>query len=58
MIEGDAKTALLQPNTIVLTKTTAKKYFGKEDAIGKTIVYTNNNNQFYQSNRCYERYSG
>src|SRR6185437_9702007 len=33
MIEGNAKSALLQPNTIVLTKATAEKYFGNEDAI-------------------------
>ena len=30
MIEGDAKTALLQPNNVVITKSTAEKYFGKE----------------------------
>ncbi len=42
MIEGDAKTALLQPNTVVITKSTAEKYFGKEDAIGKTIMFNNN----------------
>ncbi|HEX4374528.1 MAG TPA: ABC transporter permease, partial [Puia sp.] len=48
LVEGDAKTALLQPNSIILTETTAKKYFGNDDAIGKTIVYTNNNNQLYK----------
>ncbi len=48
LIEGDAKTALLQPNTIVLSEKTAKKYFGNDDAIGKTIVYTNNNNQLFK----------
>jgi len=48
LIEGDAKTALLQPNTIVLTETIAKKYFGNENAIGKTIVLTNSNNQPYK----------
>ncbi|HSZ84496.1 MAG TPA: ABC transporter permease [Puia sp.] len=48
LIEGDAKTALLQPNSVILTETTAKKYFGNDDAIGKTIVYANNNNQLYK----------
>jgi len=38
MIEGDVKTALAQPNTVVITQTTAKKYFGKEDALGKSIA--------------------
>ncbi|MGN6616561.1 MAG: ABC transporter permease [Ilyomonas sp.] len=40
MIEGDAKTALLQPNTVVITKSTAEKYFGKEDPIGRTLILT------------------
>ena len=42
LIEGDSKTALLQPHTVVLTKTTAEKYFDKEDAIGKTLAFNNN----------------
>ncbi|OJY92131.1 MAG: cell division protein FtsX [Sphingobacteriales bacterium 40-81] len=37
MIKGDATTALLQPHTIVLTKTTAEKYFGTDDALGKML---------------------
>ncbi len=41
MISGDSKTALAEPNTIVLTQSTAEKYFGKEEPIGKTITYKN-----------------
>ncbi|MDP4284479.1 MAG: ABC transporter permease [Bacteroidota bacterium] len=41
MIKGDAKTALAQPNTVVITQTTAKKYFGNDNAMGKTIQLTN-----------------
>ncbi len=37
LIEGDAKTALQQPNTIIITKAIAKKYFGKEEPMGKTV---------------------
>ena len=37
LINGDPKTALEAPYSIVLTETTAKKYFGKENPIGKTI---------------------
>jgi putative ABC transport system permease protein len=48
MIKGDAKSALPEANTIVITESTAKKYFGNEDAIGKTIVVTANNNQPYK----------
>ncbi|HET9824952.1 MAG TPA: ABC transporter permease [Chitinophagaceae bacterium] len=46
-IEGDIKTALLQPHTVVITKKTAEKYFGKEDALGKTITF-DNNNEYYK----------
>jgi putative ABC transport system permease protein len=42
MIEGDAKTALLKPHTVVITKAIAKKYFGNENAIGKTFGFNNN----------------
>jgi len=37
-IEGDERTALIRPNSMVLTKTVAEKYFGKNrSAIGKTL---------------------
>ncbi|NOQ24683.1 MAG: FtsX-like permease family protein [Bacteroidales bacterium] len=36
-IEGDPKTALDNPNTIVVTESTAKKYFGDESAMGKVL---------------------
>ncbi len=48
MIEGDAKTALLEANTVVITQSTATKYFGEENAIGKTITLKLNNNQPYK----------
>jgi putative ABC transport system permease protein len=37
-IEGNAKTALSEPNSIVITKTFAKKYFGNEEPIGKSLI--------------------
>lgn len=37
-IAGDRLTALLQPNSIVLTKTMAEKYFGNEIALGKSMI--------------------
>jgi putative ABC transport system permease protein len=36
-VAGDTKTALDEPNTVVITESTAKKYFGSVDAVGKTI---------------------
>ncbi|MBV9963484.1 MAG: ABC transporter permease [Parafilimonas sp.] len=41
-IAGNAKTALKDPNSAVLTQQTAEKYFGNwKNAIGKTIKYDN-----------------
>ena len=41
-LAGDAKTALNDPNSAVLTQATAEKYFGNwKSAIGKTIKYEN-----------------
>ncbi len=47
MTAGDPKTALLQPHTVVLTQSAAEKYFGEQDAIGKTILLTAQDNQPY-----------
>ncbi len=42
LLAGDAKTALKDPNSALLTQATAEKYFGSwKDAIGKTIKYQN-----------------
>lgn len=35
---GDEKTALNDPYTIILTQSMAKKYFGKEDPLGKSLL--------------------
>jgi putative ABC transport system permease protein len=37
MLQGNAATALNAPYKIVLTESAAKKYFGQEDPIGKTL---------------------
>ena len=41
MIQGDAKTALKAPNSLVITQSIAKKYFGDEDPIGKVLNFEN-----------------
>ncbi|PKP52482.1 MAG: hypothetical protein CVT92_08620 [Bacteroidetes bacterium HGW-Bacteroidetes-1] len=38
LIEGDPKRALTEPRTIILTESTARRYFGKEDPMGKMII--------------------
>jgi len=37
LIKGDSGTVLKEPYTAVLTDSTAEKYFGSEDPVGKTI---------------------
>ena len=39
MISGSAEDALNKPNQVALSKTTAEKYFGKEDPMGKTLTF-------------------
>lgn len=37
LIKGDPRTALVHPQTMVITQSTAAKYFGEEDPMGKMI---------------------
>ena len=37
LVAGDPKKALVAPYSIVLTESTAKKYFGEQDPLGKTL---------------------
>ena len=41
LLKGDPKTALVEPNAMVMTEETARKYFGDEDPIGKQVLYDN-----------------
>ncbi|MBL4676390.1 MAG: ABC transporter permease [Mucilaginibacter sp.] len=38
MVQGDPKTALKDPHTVVITQTIAKKYFNTDNVIGKTLL--------------------
>ena len=41
LVHGDANTALNAPNTVVITETTAARYFGRDEALGKVIRIDN-----------------
>lgn len=41
ILKGDASTALIEPNQIILSKTAAARYFGDTDPIGKTLTTAN-----------------
>ncbi|KIC93641.1 ABC transporter permease [Flavihumibacter solisilvae] len=47
-ISGNTNTALNEPNTVVVTKSAALKYFGTTDVIGKTIETNDNNGTLYK----------
>ncbi len=42
MLEGNPKTALREPYSVVLTETTARKLFGNADPMGKMVVFKKN----------------
>src|ERR1700722_8647838 len=45
-LKGNPKTALLEPNTIVISESVAKKYFGRDDPIGKVLLFKDLNTSF------------
>ena len=46
LLQGNVKTVLKEPHTMVLTSATARRYFGNESAIGKIITVGNNNDAY------------
>src|SRR3984957_10869570 len=44
LINGDAQTALIQPYAVLITEDMAKKYFGNEDPMGKSLRRDNKDN--------------
>jgi len=43
LLYGDAKSALIEPHSMVLTQTMAQKYFGNLDVVGKSLLVDNEN---------------
>jgi putative ABC transport system permease protein len=41
LVEGDISTVLTEPHTILITKETAKRYFGNEDPLEKVLTFHN-----------------
>jgi putative ABC transport system permease protein len=48
LIAGNPKSALNDPNTVVISESTAKKYFSTLDAVGKTIEVDDNGSTLYK----------
>src|ERR1041385_6644682 len=46
LIEGDPKQVLKEPNTLVMTRKVAQRYFGNESAIGKIVTVGNDNRAY------------
>jgi putative ABC transport system permease protein len=46
LLKGDSKTVLNSPNTMVLSESTAKKIFGNEDPINKTLKINTRSNVY------------
>ena len=41
VVAGTPRTALVRPNTAVLSESAARRYFGKESPVGKTLTFNN-----------------
>ena len=48
VIAGNTHTALIEPNTVVITESAAKKYFGSTDVIGKIVETKDEKNPNYK----------
>ena len=49
ILQGNAATCLLQPNSVVITEQIAKKYFGNTNAIGNVLLFDDNRKPFIVS---------
>ena len=52
LLKGDPLTCLSKPQSVVLTESTARKYFGNEDPIGKVMDIPQNDNDLQVTGIC------
>ncbi|PHN03757.1 ABC transporter permease [Flavilitoribacter nigricans] len=52
LLAGDESTALVKPNTVVLTESQAEKFFGSENPIGKVLDIAQNNQDLEVTGVC------
>jgi putative ABC transport system permease protein len=43
LLKGDPETALREPNSMVVTESIARKLFGQNEALGKIVIFSNDN---------------
>ncbi|MES2795677.1 MAG: ABC transporter permease [Bacteroidota bacterium] len=57
MVNGDSKTALAKPNTIVISKKIANKYFKGQNPVGKSMYLNGRNDQVFTINGVMENFA-
>ncbi len=50
LLQGDPRTALVDPQSIILTESLARKYFGDADPMGQTLTVTHSGEHFTGEN--------
>jgi len=48
LLKGNPRTSLTMPGNVVLSASTARKYFGDQDPVGKTIELVNDSNRLFR----------
>lgn len=57
MVYGNQKNALSKPNTIILSRTKAEKYFPNENPVGRTVIFNDNIKNPYTVGGVFENFS-
>lgn len=57
-VAGNPSTALIRPQTVVITTTASQKYFGTENSLGKTLIISNADSSLYEVTGVVEPFPG